>query len=123
MNAMKNFIVYFLIVVTTAMSVPARAGMIGTEQMLAQDARSSALATVEAFMARDQVTAQLQAWGVAPETAAERVAALSDSELQQLAGQIDAQPAGAGALEVVVIVFLVLIILELTGNIDIFKKI
>ena len=102
--------------------VPVHAGVIGTEQMLAQEARSEALSRVEAFMAREQVVAQLEAWGVAPALAAERAGALSDAELQRLAATLDEQPAGAGALELVVIVGLVLVILELTGNIDIFKK-
>lgn len=119
---MKRLMVYFLIV-ATALSMPARAEMIGTGQMLAQDARSTAVATVESFLARDQVTAQLEEWGVPPDAAADRVAALSDSELQQLAGRIDQQPAGGGALEIVLIILLILIILELVGEIDIFKKI
>ncbi|MFP5440932.1 MAG: PA2779 family protein [Gammaproteobacteria bacterium] len=123
MKRMKQLMVYFLVILMPLASMPAQAGIIGTEEMLVQDARSTALATVESFMARDQVVAQLEAWGVSPATAAERAAALSDSELQRLAASINEQPAGGSAVGLVVLVLLVLIILELTGNIDIFKKI
>ena len=51
-----------------------------------------------------------------------RLDALSDAELATLAGQIGEAPAGGDALAVIGIVFVVLIILELVGVIDIFKK-
>jgi hypothetical protein len=43
-------------------------------------------------------------------------------ELRSLAGQMSGMPAGGDALAVIGIVFIVLLILELTGVIDIFKK-
>ncbi|TDU24413.1 hypothetical protein DFR24_4683 [Panacagrimonas perspica] len=101
---------------------PAHAGMIGTESALSVDARASHLATVEQFMARDEVRAQLEGFGVEPAMAAERVANLSDAELQQMAFNIESQPAGAGALAVIGIVFVVLLILELVGVINVFQS-
>jgi len=47
---------------------------------------------------------------------------LTDSELRTLAGKIAEAPAGADALAVIGIVFVVLLILEMVGVIDIFKK-
>ncbi len=105
------------------LSFPARAEIIGTESMVATEARSNDLATVQAFMSRDEVRAELQSFGVDADAAALRVAALSDAELQQLAGRIDQQPAGAGALAVVGIVFVVLLILELVGVTNVFTRI
>jgi len=105
------------------LSFPARAEIIGTESMVTTEARHNDLATVQAFMSRDEVRAELQSFGVDADAAALRVAALSDSELQQLAGRIDQQPAGAGALAVVGIVFVVLLILELVGVTNIFTRI
>ena len=102
---------------------PAQAGMVGTEQLLAAETRALNLASVEQFMARQDVQAQFEAWNVTPTFAAERVAALSDAELQELALNIDAEPAGAGAIGVIGVVFLVLLILELVGVTDIFKAI
>ena len=66
--------------------------------------------------------AQFVALGVDPAQVETRVAALTDSELRTLAGQIAEAPAGADALAVIGIVFLVLLILEAVGVIDIFKK-
>ncbi|HEY0973903.1 MAG TPA: PA2779 family protein [Solimonas sp.] len=105
------------------MSLPSHAQVIGTEAMLAAEARQNDLAAVEAFMGRDAVRAEMERFGVDAEAAALRVASLSDTELRQLAGQIEQQPAGAGAIEVIGVVFLVLLILELVGVINIFNRI
>jgi hypothetical protein len=48
---------------------------------------------------------------------------LSDSELLLLEAEMDRQVAGGDALAVIGTVFLVLLILELVGVTDIFKKI
>jgi hypothetical protein len=50
------------------------------------------------------------------------VAALTDEELRKLARQVGDAPAGGSALAVIGVVFLVLLILEAVGVIDIFKK-
>lgn len=104
-------------------SVPARAGMIGTESLVAAESRDSSLSTVNSFMARADVQQALQSWGVEPAVATERASQLSDQELQQLAQTIDSQPAGAGVLVIIGVVFLVLLILELVGVTNIFTKI
>ena len=78
---------------------------------------------VQQWMARDDVRQQLQAMGVDLQRATERVNALTDQELQQLALNMDAQPAGGDAIAVIGIVFLVLLILELVGVTNIFTKI
>jgi len=77
---------------------------------------------VNATLARDQVREQFMALGVEPAEVESRLAALTDSELRMLAGQVAEAPAGADALAVIGIVFLVLLILEAVGVIDIFKK-
>ena len=66
----------------------------------------------------------IQAYGIDPSEAANRVAGLTDSEVGQLAQRIDQLPAGGGLIGTIavigVIFFLVLILLELTGFIDVF---
>ena len=52
-----------------------------------------------------------------------RVAALSDQELVTLAQHFDELPAGGSALGVIGVVFIVLLILELVGAINIFNRI
>lgn len=101
---------------------PVQAAMIGTAQMAQAPARDAQLSTVENFLSRADVRAQLQDWGVAPEAAEARVAALTDAELERLAATIDQQPAGGDVLAVVGVVFVVLLILELVGVTNIFSQ-
>lgn len=118
-----QFLVGWLSAGLMLVGTPVHAGMIGTEQLVASEARASDLATVQAFVARDDVRAQLQAWGVAPELAGERVESLSAAELQELALNIQEQPAGGDAIVIIGIVFLVLLILELLGVTNVFTAI
>jgi hypothetical protein len=53
----------------------------------------------------------------------QRVASLDDSELAALARQMQDAPAGGDVFALIGVVFVVLLILELVGVIDIFKKI
>jgi hypothetical protein len=100
----------------------AEAGLIGTLQAVEASTRSSDLATVNAALAREQVRAQLVALGVDPAQVEARVEALTEGELRALAGKISEAPAGGNALAVIGVVFIVLLILEAVGVIDIFKK-
>lgn len=122
MNRANAAVVNLVLAAMLVTSLPAQAGIIGTEQMVAHEARAESLATVETFMANEQVAAQLEAWGVAPEAVSERVAALSDAELQQLAATMESDPAG-GVLVIIGVVFVVLIILELVGVTNIFTRV
>jgi hypothetical protein len=121
--SLRTLLIGWLSAAMMLVGFPAHAGMIGTESLLAAESREANLAKVDAFMARDEVRGQLEGWGVDGALAAERVAALSDAELQELALTIDSEPAGAGALAVVGIVFVVLLILELVGVTNIFTAI
>jgi hypothetical protein len=103
-------------------SLPARAGIVGTEQMVAQESRAHTLDRIEMILAQETVASQLSDWGVAPEMVLARMAAMSDVELQQLATSMETDPAG-GVLAVIGVVFVVLFILELTGVTNIFNSI
>jgi hypothetical protein len=104
------------------------AGLIGTAEMLAADARVSAVTSVRASqqaairsaLARDDVRAQMLAMGVSPAEVEQRLDALTDAELAQLSAEMDRLPAGAGVLEVIGVVFVVLLILELLHVTNIF---
>jgi hypothetical protein len=104
------------------MQMPAVAGVIGTAEAIAAGSQSDSFGTVRAAVSRDDVRAKLAELGVDAVQLDGRLAALSEAELAMLADRLDEAPAGGGALEVIGIVFLVLLILELTGVIDIFKK-
>jgi hypothetical protein len=101
----------------------ASAAVVGTRAVMMQAERAETVARVQDALDREAVRDQLVAHGVDPEAAMERVAALADEELRMLDGQLARLPAGAGVVEVVGIVFVVLLILELVGVIDIFKAV
>ena len=71
----------------------ATAGMIGTDQVVTSSPQVDRT-TVLNFLNRSDVAGQLQTLGIDPSTAKDRVSAMSDQEVQSLAGQISAMPAG-----------------------------
>jgi hypothetical protein len=102
----------------------ARAALISTEQAIAGAAAASDRDRVAAFVARDDVRAQMVALGVDPAEAAQRVAGLSDAEVQRIAGHLDQLPAGQSAIGAVigaaVLIFLILLVTDLLGLTDVF---
>ena len=109
--------------VAASMQSAAYAGMISTEQLIGAIDRQAAIEKIDAVLAREEVRDELERLGVDSVQASERVAALTDQELQILAEDLESLPVGGDALAIVGIVFLVLLILELVGVIDIFNKI
>ncbi|HQW10149.1 MAG TPA: PA2779 family protein [Steroidobacteraceae bacterium] len=112
-------LVAFVAAVTPA---PATAAMIDTSAAVAASTRAANLARIDSVLARADVQQRLTDLGVAPEAAHERAAALTDTELAGFAAQLENAPAGGEILAVIGLVFVVLMILEFTGVIDIFKK-
>jgi hypothetical protein len=102
----------------------ANAVLLGTDSALINpETISTQDDAIQAFLARETVQQQLVQMGVNPELAMARVNALTPTERQLLEKNISDLPAGAGVIEVIGIVFIVLLILELVGVTDIFKKI
>ena len=79
---------------------------------------------VMSFLARDDVRQQMQDLGVDPEEAEARVAAMSDAEVRELAGQLENAKAGEGPLGAIVgaavFVFVVLLITDILCFTDVF---
>ncbi len=98
------------------------AELIGTQTLIQAQEREHRLAQIDEMLARAEVRDQFVAMGVDPLDARMRVAALSDSELQHLAQQLDELPAGGSALAIVGAVFVVLLVLELVGVTNIFTR-
>lgn len=120
----RNSLVALLAASLLAASVgSAHAGVITTQQYLSAVDREAARARVDAVLARKEVRSRLEHYGVDPVAAEERIAALTDQELELLATELENLPAGGDLLGVVGVVFIVLLILELVGVIDIFSKI
>jgi hypothetical protein len=107
--------------VSLGLQAPAAAGVVGTAEAIASQDRD-ARAVIDAALARADVRAELERMGVDAADIEGRLDALSEAEVATLAGQIGEAPAGGDALAVIGIVFVVLVILELVGVIDIFKK-
>jgi hypothetical protein len=100
------------------------AGIIGTQTMIEMEQAGTDRARVESFVEQENVRDQMLSMGVDPAEVKERLAALTDAELSILNQNIKSLPAGGDSVLVVIgIVFLVLLILELTGVINIFNKI
>jgi hypothetical protein len=80
------------------------------------------MASIRTQLDRADVRAQMEKMGVDAANVDLRLATLSDGELHDLAKQMQNAPAGGDVLVLIGAVFVVLIILELVGVIDIFKK-
>jgi hypothetical protein len=120
----RLFILLQILVFLVAGTVgTAQAAVIGNAQHFAEQHRSERLTHIDAVLASEVVAQQLLAMGVSHADAMERIGALSDAELQQLAQHLDSLPAGSGALSVLGGLFLVLLVLEILGVTNVFNKI
>jgi hypothetical protein len=72
-----------------------QAGMIGTDQVVAGVQDQANRDKVIHFVTRGDVARQLEAFGLTASSAQERVAAMTQDEVDRLAGKIDSLPAGA----------------------------
>jgi Family of unknown function (DUF6627) len=109
--------------VSLGLQAPASAGIVGTADAIAIAQHQNDLAFVRDALARADARDQMVALGVDPAEVDGRLDALTAPELATLADNIRQAPAGGdSALAIIGIVFIVLLVLELTGTIDIFKK-
>ncbi len=122
---MKNFkqiVSSCLIVCITLAGLPlgAQAGIVTTDEVSAIGAAAANRDKVETFLARADVRQAVQAQGVNPQAAAERVKAMSDVEVAQLAGRIDQAPAGGDVLGLAFTVFIILLVTDILGFTKVF---
>ena len=110
-----------LLLSTTSAQV--QAAVIGTHEATLRDAHEGRIASTHARLARDDVRQAMIRLGVDPVQASVRVASLSDAELAQVNERLESLPAGGGALGLIGAVFIELLILEIVGAIDVFKRI
>ncbi len=100
------------------------AAMIGTETVIDATRGQEARDMIHTLLAREDVQAALHEHGIDALEAKARIDSLSDDEVIRIADQIDQLPEGAGAagflIVVILVLFLVLVILDLTGVADIF---
>lgn len=109
-----------LLLITGSFSAPVSAAVIETADALSMQARDERIADIQRNLSSQEVQQAMITMGVDPEQARARVASLNDAELAQLATQLETLPAGGDALALIGAVFVVLLILELVGVINIF---
>lgn len=119
MRTYRRFIAAILTVCITGLGLPlpAQADIVTSEEASVGAER----AAIAGFLARSEVREALAARGVSPQAAQARVDALSDTEAQQLARDIDRLPAaGTDVLGVLLTVFIVLLITDILGFTKVF---
>jgi hypothetical protein len=84
----------------------AQAGMIGTEQV-ASTAHHGDRTTLLNMLSRVEVASQLQALGIDPAQAKDRVQAMSDQEIAALVNRLDSMPAGASSGGAVLLIIII----------------
>jgi hypothetical protein len=114
LDVVSTFALLTVLGLAAALVMPrAYADMIPTEQARQPMSERD---QVKAMLARPEVAKEMQKMGIPPEKAVERVDAMTDAEVSQLAGRLNAVPAG-GALSteewllIIVVILLVIIII------------
>ncbi len=102
-------------------SLPAYSGVVTTEQLIQQQLESMDRDELVSLLDRSEVRQQLVDRGVDPEYARQRIAALSDAQIEQIKSEVDQLPAGSGVVGILIAVLLVLIILDIIGVTNIFS--
>jgi hypothetical protein len=122
MNTFKRLIASFLIVSTTCLGLPltAQAGIVSTDDAATTSSSTGARERISAFLQRDDVATAIQAQGVTSQAALERVNAMTDAEVAQLAQRIDQAPAGGEILGLLFTVFIILLVTDILGLTKVF---
>lgn len=122
MTNFKRITASVLVVCMTLAGFPltAQAGIVTTDEVIAADATVAHRDRVNSFLARADVQQALQAQGLSAQAATDRVKALSDAEVAQLAGRVDQAPAGGDVLGLLFTVFIVLLVTDILGLTKVF---
>ena len=99
-----------LIVCMIGLPFQVHAGMIGTDTVVAVAQAQAARDVLSSVIERTDVASQLQALGLSPQSAKDRVNALTDAEVAKLAGQLQQVPAGADGTGVALLIVVVLLL-------------
>lgn len=122
MSQFKRFVASLVIVATALMGLPlqAQAAIVSTDTALQSVESTAQRERVTGFLLRGDVQKELQSHGLAADQAVERVAAMSDAEVAQLAGRIDQAPAGGDILGILFTIFIILLVTDILGLTKVF---
>ena len=112
MRLFYKLISQLLIVSMILLPFSTQAGMIGTDQAVASAQDLANRDKVRDFVSRGEVVKQFEALGLNASSALDRVNAMTQQEVNQLAGKIDSLPVGAsdGWVWVAVVVVVAVVI-------------
>lgn len=99
----------------------AYAGMIGVDKVAASEQSQNQRERIKSFLEREDVVKAMQTEGLDASTAKARVDALTDQEVQQVAGKIDTMPAGGDILSILFTIFVVLLVTDILGFTKVFS--
>ena len=95
MKFLSKLISQLLILSMVVLPFSTQAGMIGTDQVVANATAEVNRDKVRDFVSRTDVQKQFETLGLTTANAAERVNAMTQDEINRIAGKIDTLPAGA----------------------------
>ncbi len=116
----RTGLILSLLAMFFAQLTPLQAAMIDNSTLVQQAQNQFDRQHLLTMLDRSEVRQQLTEMGVEPEMAKTRVANMTDAEVAQLNQKIEQLPAGAGILELAVLLFIVFLITDMLGATDIF---
>ncbi len=96
------------------------AGLVGTDKVAVSAQSQSERERIRTFLDREDVRKELQTQGVDVNTAKARVDALTDEEVQKVAGKLDQMPAGGDVIGILFTIFIVLLVTDILGFTKVF---
>lgn len=96
------------------------AGLVGTDKVAVSAQSQSERERIRSFLDREDVRKELQTQGVDVYTAKARVDALTDEEVQKVAGKLDQMPAGGDIIGILFTVFVILLVTDILGYTKVF---
>jgi hypothetical protein len=111
----------FALLLALLPATPVMAGMLDTNTLITAAGADADRAALVQRLGSEELRSALARMGVDPADAQVRVDRLTPAQVADLNARLDQLPAGAGALEVVLIVFLVFVITDALGITDIFS--
>lgn len=97
------------------------AGLVGTDKVAASTQSQSERERIRSFLDREDVRKELQNQGIDANTAKARVNALTDEEVQKVAGRLDKMPAGGDIIGVLFTIFVILLVTDILGFTKVFS--
>jgi hypothetical protein len=96
------------------------AGVVGTDKVAVSAQSQSERERIRTFLDREDVRKELQNQGIDANTAKARVDALTDEEVQKVAGRLDKMPAGGDIIGILFTIFVILLVTDILGFTKVF---